>query len=41
MPASGGIWLGLVDIGARVVWIAGSKRENLEKASDHAPRHAD
>ena len=35
-----GIWLALIAIGACVVWIAVSKRENLEKAGNHALQHA-
>jgi amino acid transporter len=37
--AKWGIWLGLIGIGACVLWVAASKRENLEKAGDHALRH--
>ena len=37
--ATWGIWLGLIGIGACVVWIAVSKRDNLEKVGDHALRH--
>jgi hypothetical protein len=35
-----GVWLGLIAIGACVVWIAVSKRENLDKAGNHALQHA-
>ena len=34
-----GIWLGLLGIGACVVWVAVSKRESLEKAGQHALQH--
>lgn len=34
-----GIWLGLMGIGLCVLWIALSKRENLEKAGQHALQH--
>jgi amino acid transporter len=37
--ATWGIWLGLIGIGACVVWIALSKRENLERAGNHALQH--
>jgi amino acid transporter len=37
--AKWGIWLGLIGIAACVLWIALSKRENLEKAGGHALRH--
>jgi amino acid transporter len=37
--AKWGIWLGLIAIGACAGWIAVSKRENLEKAGNHALRH--
>lgn len=38
--AEWGIWLGLIGIGACVLWIAVSKRENLEKAGNHALQNA-
>jgi amino acid transporter len=38
--AKWGIWLGLIAIGACVLWIAVSERENLEKAGNHALQHA-
>jgi len=37
--AAWGIWLGLIGIGACVLWIAVSKRESLEKAGAHALQH--
>ena len=38
--ATWGIWLALIGIGAGVVWIVVSKRENLDKAGNHALHHA-
>jgi amino acid transporter len=35
-----GIWLGLIGIGACVLWIVVAKRENLERAGKHALQHA-
>jgi amino acid transporter len=34
-----GIWLGLIGIGACLIWIVASKRENIEKAGQHALQH--
>jgi amino acid transporter len=39
--AKGGIWLGLIGVGACVAWVAASKRENLEKAGTYALMHTD